>query len=75
MDTLFELPPRQPRKRGPRTQQEICKRCKHSASDEEGAYCRLYDLCIEFSDGLALTLKDCSRVRCDYGKPVEQKNA
>lgn len=66
--TLFDMPPRTPRKRGPRRQQERCKRCKWSASDPEGAYCRKHDVCIEFEDGQALFTKDGQAFTCDGGK-------
>jgi hypothetical protein len=65
MDTLFEMPARTPRQRGPRSQQERCKRCRWSASDDEGAYCRQFDVCIEFEDGKAIFTKTGTELRCD----------
>jgi len=65
METLFEMPKRTPRKRGPRTQQERCKRCHWSASDADGAYCRKFDVCIEFEGGNALFTKNSQPLTCD----------
>lgn len=73
--TLFDMPARTPRKRGPRRQQERCKRCRWSASDRLGAYCRKHDVCIEFEDGQALFTKDEQAFTCDGKKLDYNKEA
>lgn len=70
MDTLFEMPPKQKKKRKPfkKTQQWICKRCNGSVHDKEGAYCHRFDLCIHFEDGKALLDKTGTPLKCDGKK-------
>lgn len=71
MDTLFPMPDRIPKQRGPRTQQERCKRCNRSASDDDGAYCRKFDVCIEFEGGFALFTRDGRPFECDGNELTE----
>ena len=67
MKTLFKIPvkPRKKRKPLKKTQQWICKRCKGSVHDNEGAYCIRHDLCMEFHDGNVYLAKDGSKRTCD----------
>ena len=49
-----------------RTQRYICKRCKSSAHDDDGAYCDKFDLCLEFApDGYVITANGSDQVICD----------
>jgi hypothetical protein len=70
--TLFDLPPADRKPRGPRSQRERCRRCKHGASDADGCYCSLHDLCISFGIvGDATTDKDDQPLECVDCKIVE----
>jgi len=71
MDTLFELPAPKPKKKTKhiqKTQQYMCKRCHGSIHDRDGAYCRRFDLCLEFDDGKVLLLENNQSIRCDSKK-------
>lgn len=68
MDTLFEMPERTPRVRGPRKQQELCKRCDGSYSNSVSAYCERFDLCIDFHKGMSLLAKNGQSIACDGKK-------
>ena len=68
--TLFDLPPKEKKARKPfvKTQQYICKRCEGSVHDKAGAYCKRFDLCLEFDNGACRLTKDNSSVICDGKK-------
>lgn len=68
---LFELPPKKKRK-FVRTQQWICKRCKHSIHDDIGAYCEKFDLCLDFEDGHVCISNGGIEITCD-GKKWQRK--
>ena len=64
---LFELPPKKKRK-FVRTQQWICKRCKHSIHDDLGAYCEKFDLCLDFEGGHVCISNGGVEITCDGKK-------
>ena len=67
--TLFDMPPKPIRKRGPRRQSEKCARCGHGdVHDKESGYCFKHDLSLEFSEGRVYTLKDAHSILCDGGE-------
>lgn len=67
-NTLFDLGPEKKRPRKPfvKTQRWTCKRCKGSYSDDLGAYCHRFDLCLEFEDdGTVVLTKDGWPIECN----------
>ena len=66
-DSLFPLPTKHLPHRKPfqKTQRYTCKRCKGSVHDSDGAYCHRFDLCIDWSDGVAILCKNGLPLKCD----------
>ena len=67
-ETLFDIPKKQKKQRKPfvKTQRYVCRRCKGSVSDKNGAYCHRFDLCLEFTEsGQACLTKDGWPIECN----------
>ena len=67
MADLFDKgprPKRPPRKRGPWTQQQHCRQCRHCHGDKEGGLCTRHDLCLEWDNGTVRLAKDDQAIIC-----------